>query len=97
MMQTLIMLAMCTTSAVLGRLFLTRDQAWRTVTVRVPYVALLALALTILTAFLAIFAVLCFVGGSFYGLYTWWLPQVAGTYIDAVNDLVPPIITGRRD
>jgi hypothetical protein len=66
----------CLASAVLGRLILTKEQAWRTVTVRLP--ALLGLLFTAFaaTTFWLVYAVACFAIGSFYGLSNWWWPQL---------------------
>jgi hypothetical protein len=86
---------LCIASAVLGRLVLTRDQAWSTVTVRLPALGLLILVIIVYGIFLFIFAVLCFLGASFYGLYTWWMPLFGKSFEDS-QYLLNPIITGKR-
>lgn len=85
---------LCAASAVLGRLVLTRDEAWRTITVRIPAFAALVFVAAIYIAFLLFFAVLCFIGGSFFGLYTWWLP-VVGCGLEIIQAYLEPTITGK--
>jgi hypothetical protein len=87
--------ALCVGSAIIGRLALTRDQAWRTITVRLP--ALLVLLATVVAAILTwlVYAVLCFIGGSFYGLSHWWWPQLFEV-LEFDGSPLGPVITGRR-
>lgn len=87
-------LVLCAASAVLGRLFLTYEEAWRTITVRVPALALLIFATAIIALFAGIFGIICFVGGSFYGLYLWWLPLL-GQIFGNTQHIVRSIIAGR--
>jgi hypothetical protein len=93
-MTALLILALCIASAVLGRLLLTRDQAWRTITVRLP--ALLALLWTAFCAvlFWTVWGLLCFIGGSFYGLSHWWWPQLFEV-LEFSGEWVGPMVTGK--
>jgi ABC-type microcin C transport system permease subunit YejB len=93
-MTITLIFALCIVSAVFGRLVLTRDQAWKTIKVRLPALGLLILAIAVFGFFFVIFALVCFIGGSFYGLYTWWMPLFGKSFED--NEyLVSPIITGK--
>lgn len=93
-MKILLIFALCIASALMGRLLLTRDEAWRTLTVRIP--ALLALIVTAICAtfFWLLFGIACFVGGSFYGIGKWWWPQLFEV-LDFNGEFLGPIITGR--
>lgn len=93
-MRYLLIAVLCIASALVGRLVLTREEAWRTIKVRVPAVGLLVLATVVLTAASLIFAAGCFVCGSFYGLHEWWLPKLGSTF-EGLQDIVNTIITGR--
>lgn len=93
-MNIIATIALCASSAVAGRLLLTRDQAWRTLTVRLP--ALLGLLFTATWAILfwLLWGVACFIGGSFYGLAQWWWPQLFAV-LEFNGEFVGPIISGR--
>lgn len=88
--------ALCVGSAVIGRLLLTRDQAWRTITVRLPALLQLVILSASAVVFWLVWGVACFIGGSFYGLGQWWWPQLFEV-LEGNGDLVGPIITGRWD
>jgi hypothetical protein len=90
--MTLLIIVAC--SALLGRLLLTRDQAWQTITVRLPALAMLLLCIVVCGAAAIIFAVVCFIGGSFYGLATWWLPSIGGL-VDGAAYPIGAIVHGR--
>jgi hypothetical protein len=87
-------LVLCLASAVIGRLLLTREQAWRTITVRLPALLMLIVTAFLSISFWALFAVLCFIGGSFYGLGQWWWPRLFEV-LEFNGELLGPIITGR--
>jgi hypothetical protein len=93
-MTYLIIFALCVASAVLGRLLLTRDQAWRTIRVRIPSLFLLIIVVVIATFFWILWGIVCFIGGSFYGLSQWWWPQLFQV-LEFNGELLTPIITGR--
>lgn len=88
--------ALCVVSAVLGRLVLTRDQAWRTITVRLPALALLIASIFVCGLGSLIFAAVCFAGGSFYGLATWWLPSL-DPLLEGIQYPLNEIISGRLE
>jgi hypothetical protein len=88
--------ALCVASAVLGRLFLTRDQAWRTVTVRLPALAGLIVTALFAVLFWLLYGIACFIGGSFYGLSHWWRPQLFEVLVFD-GAFLGPIISGRWD
>jgi len=90
----LLILALCIVSAVLGRLFLTMEEAKRTITVRIPALLGLMLTATLSTFFWTMFAALCFIGGSFYGLGKWWWPQLFKV-LEFNGEWLGPIVTGR--
>ena len=95
-MSVLWIVALCLASAVLGRLMLTFDEARRSITVRLPALLQLLAWLTITLLFLVIVGLACFIGGSFYGLYAWWLPRVASMLEDEMLcELVSKIIFGQ--
>ena len=86
--------ALCVASAVLGRLLLTRDQAWSTITVRLPALLLLVVSAALSIVGWALWAVLCFIGGSFYGLSHWWWPQLFQV-LEFDGELLRPIVSGK--
>jgi hypothetical protein len=86
-------LLLCAASMVIGRLVLTREEAWRTITVRLPALGVLILATAVLLLFAIIAAVICFVGGSFYGLYLWWFPRM-GDLFENSQYLLNAIVSG---
>jgi hypothetical protein len=83
-------------SVLLGRLLLTRNQAWRTITVRLPALFMLVVSTVLWIVFWTLFGIVCFIGGSFYGLGQWWWPtlfqalELSGTFLG-------PVITGEWD
>ena len=80
-------------SFVLGRLVLTPEEARRTLTVRLPAAALLIVAVMAMTIFSAVYAVACFIGGSIYGLYAWWMPTL-DTWPENTQYILNAILTG---
>jgi hypothetical protein len=93
-MNALTVIILCLGCAVLGRLLLTRDEAWRTITVRVPalFKALVLTAFALL--FWLVLGALCFAAGSVYGLAEWWWPSVLATRDDLWLE-ARPVISGR--
>jgi hypothetical protein len=94
-MTYVLILVLCALSAVLGRLVLTRDQAWRTLSVRIPALFLLTLMFLMASFFWLVFGVICFIGGSFYGLGQWWWPKLFEVLDFNGDFIIQPIITGR--
>lgn len=93
MIDTILIITLCLASAVFGRLVLTREQAWKTIKVRIPALALSILCFVVFGAAALIWAVICFIGGSFYGLYNWWLPPFEGL-LEGVQYPMGAIVTG---
>lgn len=89
-------LALCIVSAVLGRLLLTRDQALKTITVRLPALVMLLLTVVFAIAFWLLWGIICFIGGSFYGLGQWWWPQLFAV-LEFNGEILVPIISGSWD
>jgi hypothetical protein len=94
-MTYVLILVLCALSAVLGRLVLTRDQAWRTLSVRIHALFLLTLMFLMASFFWLVFGVICFIGGSFYGLGQWWWPKLFEVLDFNGDFIIQPIITGR--
>jgi hypothetical protein len=92
-MTYLLIMVLCLASAVLGRLLLTRDQAWRTITVRVPALFVLVVTTVVAVLFWLLYGIVCFIGGSFYGLGQWWWPQLFKV-LEFDGELLGPVITG---
>jgi Na+-driven multidrug efflux pump len=95
-MTYLLILALCVASALLGRLLLTRDQAWRTITVRLPALFMLAVSTVLAITFWTLFGIACFIGGSFYGLGQWWWPQLFQV-LEFNGTFLGPVVTGKWD
>jgi hypothetical protein len=93
-MGAALIIALCIASAVLGRLILTREEARRTITVRLPALLMLVVSTLLMTSFWLFYAVVCFIGGSFYGLGQWWWPQLFEV-LDFNGTWLGPVITGR--
>jgi hypothetical protein len=94
-MSLALIVALCLLSAIVGRLVLTPDEALRTVRVRLPALLLVVMATTTWAIFFSVWAVLCFVGGSFYGLSQWWWPQLRDSFDDLSFGPFRAIATGR--
>jgi hypothetical protein len=86
-------LLLCAASMVIGRLVLTREEAWRTITVRLPALGILILAAAVILMFAILFTAICFAAGSFYGLYLWWAPAMGGLFENS-QYLLNAIISG---
>jgi hypothetical protein len=91
-----LILVLCVGSALLGRLLLTRDQAWRTITVRLPSLLMLLVSTSLGIVFWILFGTVCFIGGSFYGLGQWWWPTRLQA-LEFIGTFLEPVIAGKWD
>jgi hypothetical protein len=60
-----------------------------------PHYLLLTLMFLMASFFWLVFGVICFIGGSFYGLGQWWWPKLFEVLDFNGDFIIQPIITGR--